>query len=104
VGVPADRCPHRFRRLSALRRVDLANGPDRGHGLLKELKAPRALEAQIARESLFNDGFAVIVFFALVSVAGLSAAKDSQVIHNSTPGLVTFFLRENPLVGHSLQA
>jgi hypothetical protein len=76
VGVPADRCPHRFRRLSALRRVDLANG----------------------------DGFAVIVFFALVSVAGLSAAKDSHVIHNSTPGLVTFFLRENHLVGRSLQA
>ena len=56
-------------------------------GLLKELNAPGGLEAQIAGESPFNDGIAVVVFFALVSVAGLSGAGEMEPITMSATGL-----------------
>lgn len=63
-------------------------------GLLKELKAPASLEAQIAGESLFNDGISIVVFFALVSVAGLSGGAMPAHASAHALDLLIFFLRE----------
>jgi len=60
-------------------------------GIMKSVGAPKQLEVQIAGESLFNDGLAVVVFLLLLDIAGMGkapAGAEAQAIDAGTVAML----------------
>lgn len=61
-------------------------------GLLKVVKVPEAIKAKIAGESLFNDGAAVVIFIALLTLALGVPAGESVESHWEPGSIALLFL------------